>query len=254
MKNLSIILLIFFLFTACTEDEDIYDLPVWSPTDNGYELVWEDNFNGFEIDRSKWDYRAVGKTRHRAIVDSSTVYLDGKGNLIIELSEKDGTFYVGQLTTQHKHSFKYGYFECSVLLNQKAGMHSAFWLQSDKVVEGGIPSIHGTEIDVFEYLATEPGMIYSTVYWDYNNLKSIQKVTSVPQISSGYHTFGVEWTPNEYFFYIDNRKVWRTAAAVSQVEQYLILSTEYTGWAGEANAQELPDKVVFDYVKVYSKK
>lgn len=242
------------LFTACFEEEDIYAQPPWYPTENGYELIWEDHFDGDEIDKAKWDYRAVGTTRNKAVVDSNTVYLDGEGHLAIELCEKNGTFYVGQLTTQHKQSFKYGYFECYALLNKQRGMHSAFWLQSPLVTKGADPAIYGAEIDIFEYLAIEPNNIYKTVWWDYQNMKSTQKVTSVPNIGKGFHTFGLEWTPEEYVFYIDNSEVWRTSKAVSQIEQYIILSTEYSGWGGDPNPYTLPDKVIFDYVKVYSKK
>lgn len=196
---------------------------------------------------------AVGHTRNRAIVDTSTTYLDGKGNLVIELYEKDGKFYIGQLTTQHKQMFKYGYFECNVLLNKKAGMHSAFWLQSPKIKEGEDTAIYGTEIDIFEYIATDPGGVYTTLHWDYTNLKSLGQRTYIPQVDNGFHTFGLEWTPNEYTFYVDNRQIWKISAAVSHIDQYIILSTEYNGWAGDANPKDLPDKVVFDYVKVYSK-
>ena len=254
MRPLSIFMLIPLFFTMCSKEEDIYASPQWTPTDHGYKLVWEDNFDGDEIDNSKWDYRAVGTKRGNAIVDSSTVYQDGEGHLVIELSEKNGIFYVGQLTTQNKHSFKYGYFECNVLLNKQSGMHSAFWLQSPKIGGGENPSIYGTEIDIYEYIAINPEKVYTTIHWDYKNLKSESKVTIIHEINNGFHIFGLEWSPDLYIFYVDNREIWRTSTAVSQIEQYIILSTEYKGWGGKANPQELPDKVVFDYVRVYSKK
>lgn len=252
MKNILIALLILSCSTACG-DEDFYDTPPWDPTEHGYKLVWEDNFDGVEIDRTKWDYRAVGNTRHRAIVDSNTVYLDGKGNLVIELCERNGKFYVGQLTTQRKHLFKYGYFECNVYLNKQHGMHSAFWLQSPKVTMGEDTSIYGAEIDIFEYVANDPGGVYTTVHWDYQDLKSLGQRTYIPQVHNGYHTFGLEWTPERYTFYVDNRQIWQITRAISQIDQYIILSTEYNGWGGDADPKNLPDKVIFDYVKVYSK-
>ena len=252
MKNLLITLLLLTCFTSCG-DEDFYDMPPWTPTDHGYKLIWEDNFDGVEIDKTKWDYRAVGNTRHKAIVDSNTVYLDGKGNLVIELCERNGKYYIGQLTTQYKHLFKYGYFECNVYLNKQPGIHSAFWLQSPKVAMGEDPSIYGAEIDIFEYVANDPGGVHTTVHWDYQNLKSLQQRTYIPQVHNGFHTFGLEWTPEKYTFYVDNRQIWQLTRAISQIEQYIILSTEYSDWGGDANPANLPDKVIFDYVKVYSK-
>lgn len=226
MKNLLIILFMLVFFVACSDEEDIYALPIWSPVENGYELVWEDNFDSNNIDKTKWDYRAVGNTRNWAIVDSSTVYLDGEGHLVIELCEKDGEYYIGQLSTQNTQLFKYGYFECNVSLNKEVGMVSAFWLQSPEIGQGEDPTTYGAEIDIFEYLAKDNNTIYNTVHWDYGNLKSTNKKTSISGISSGYHTFGLEWTPEEYIFYVDNRQVWKTSTAISHVEQYIILSTE----------------------------
>lgn len=251
MKNVLLLLLALTSVPACN-DKDFYDMPLWSPTEHGYKLVWEDNFDGNQIDRTKWEYRAVGKTRGRAIVDSSTIYLDGNGNLVIELKEKDGKFYVGQLATQNKHLFKYGYFECNVYLNKQPGIHSAFWLQSPNVLMGD-PAVNGAEIDIFEYIATDPGGVYNTVHWEYKDSKSISQRTYIPQVDQGFHTFGLEWTPDKYTFYVDNRQIWQLTRAISQIEEYIILSTEYIGWGGDANPKRLPDKVVFDYVKVYSK-
>jgi len=256
MKKILISLFTFLLsISSCSKEDDFSSLPLWSPTDHGYELVWEDNFDSTAIDRTKWDYRSVGSTRGMAVVDTSTIYLDGEGHLVIEFSEKDGTFYVGQLTTQNKQLFKYGYFECNVMLNKQPGMYPAFWLQSPKIGGGEDPSIYGAEIDIFEYKVIDSNSIYNTVWWNYgDNIKGKQNKTLIPQINVGFHKFGLEWTPEEYVFYVDNKEIWRTTSGVSQIEQYIILSTEYKEWGGGgANPQTLPDKVFFDYVKVYSR-
>jgi hypothetical protein len=36
------------------------DIPV-----EGYELTWSDEFSGNQLDRTKWDYRGLGKNRTR---------------------------------------------------------------------------------------------------------------------------------------------------------------------------------------------
>jgi beta-glucanase (GH16 family) len=77
---------------------------------------------------------------------------------------------------------------------------------------------------------------------------------TVPAIETGFHTFGLLWTEKEYVFYVDNREIWRTATAVSQTEEYLLLSLELTGWGGDPALATLPDDVAFDYVRVYQKK
>ncbi|HEY0770654.1 MAG TPA: glycoside hydrolase family 16 protein, partial [Sphingobacteriaceae bacterium] len=77
------------------------------------------------------------------------------------------------------------------------------------------------------------------------------KLTS---IGMGYHTFGLEWNQNQYIFYVDGKETWRTSTAVSQIPQYMILSTELTGWGGDPETGNFPDQVVFDYVRVYQPK
>ncbi len=75
-----------------------------------------------------------------------------------------------------------------------------------------------------------------------------------PDIVNGFHVFGLEWTDDEYIFYVDGKETWRTTTAVSQRSEYLILSTELTGWGGDPDTAVFPDQVLFDYVRVYASK
>jgi beta-glucanase (GH16 family) len=62
---------------------------------------------------------------------------------------------------------------------------------------------------------------------------------------------GLEWTEREYVFTIDGRETWRTDKGVSGTPEYIILSTEVGSWAGDIRKAQLPDRVMFDYVRVY---
>jgi hypothetical protein len=55
-------------------------------------------------------------------------------------------------------------------------------------------------------------------------------------------------------FYVDDKETWRTTTAVSNIDEYIILSLELTGWGGDPAKATLPDEVVYDYVRVYQKK
>ena len=50
--------------------------------DGNWKLVWNDEFDGTELDRTKWDFRMsmMGK-RHYAWSDKA-VHLDGNGNVV----------------------------------------------------------------------------------------------------------------------------------------------------------------------------
>ncbi|MGB9836946.1 MAG: exo-alpha-sialidase [Candidatus Saccharicenans sp.] len=221
-----------------------------------YRLVWQDEFDAPVIDPRKWNYRAEGTVRALATVSRDTISLDGQGHLAISVIKgPDGKYYVGQLGTEGLFETTYGYFECRAKMNSEVGPHVAFWLQSPDMSQGGDPAENGAEIDIFEYHRRTPGKIYHTVHWGGYGEGHKQEGTeiSVPSIDTGFHTFGLEWTPAEYIFYIDGRETWRTATAVSHRPQYLILSTELTGWGGDPSQSSFPDAVIFDYVRVYKR-
>lgn len=224
---------------------------------SGYELIWQDEFDGTRIDQDKWNFRAEGTVRALATVSGRTIKPDGRGHVAISIiKDDDGKYYVGQLGTQGLFETTYGYFECRARMNSQLGPHVAYWLQSPDMGQGGDPTVSGAEIDIFEYHRRTPGLVYHTVHWGGYGQNHRQEGAEIPVagIETGFHTFGLEWTPYEYIFYIDGKETWRTRTAVSHRSQYLILSTELTGWGGDPAQGQFPDAVVFDYVRVYKPK
>lgn len=224
---------------------------------NGYKLVWSDEFDGMYVNTAKWNYRAEGTVRNYGTVSRNTISLDGKGNAIIQVTkDNNGKYYIGQLGTQGLYETTYGYFECRAEMNKSLGPHVAFWLQSPTLGKTLNPATDGAEIDIFEYHRKEPGLIHHNIHWDgygENHKQTGKKVPNFP-IGTGFHTFGLEWTKDEYIFYVNGIETWRTSTAVSQRSQYIILSTELTGWGGDPATGSFPDAVKFDYVRVYKPK
>ena len=74
----------------------------------------------------------------------------------------------------------------------------------------------------------------------------------MPELTEGFHNYGLLWTPEEYVFYVDGKEVWRSkAGGVSQVPEYLKLTEEIGDWAGDIRKANLPDYFEVDYVRVY---
>ncbi len=220
-----------------------------------YNLVWEDKFSGRELDKNKWSYRVLGK-RKKGFSVKENVYLNGFGKLVIKIDKIDDKYTIGQIGTHKTFSTKYGYFECRAKMHKRLGAHAAFWLQSATIDQVGNPKKNGAEIDIFEYHNKTKDVVHQTIHWDgyKEHHKYKHHKTKIPKISKGYHTFGLEWTPEEYVFYVDGKETWRTKEAVSNIPQYMILSTELSGWGGDITKEKLPDKVLFDYVRVYKRK
>jgi len=219
-------------------------------------LVWSDEFDGTALDTTKWIYRGLGP-RKGGVNVREAVALDGQGHLVLTTRKVGGKYHTGMIATQGKHAWTCGYFECRVEFQAQLGHWSAFWLQSPRLgAVVGDTKQSGTEIDIFEYLVKRGDKIQHTLHWDGygKHHKSAGHVPGVPGLSKGWHTVGLEWTPKEYVFYVDGKETWRTDKAVSGTPQYIILSLEVGGWAGDIAKAALPDSVRFDYVRVYKRK
>ena len=230
-------------------------LPAHIRTD--YKMVWNDEFDGKEVDTTRWNYRAEGTVRNCATVDRRTIALDWNGHLVISvMKDSAGKYFVGQLGTQNIFETTYGYFECRAMMNTSKGPHIAYWLQSPTMSTVGNPAVNGTEVDIFEYHKMNPDSIYHTIHWNGygTSHQQVGAKAKVDGIAEGFHSFGLEWTATEYIFYIDGKETWRTSTAVSQRTEYMILSTELTGFGGAPSLGTYPDSVVYDYVRVYKPK
>lgn len=247
-------ILIVVIFAACNKQ----DLNLPSHIRKEYKLVWSDEFDGTEIDQTKWNYRATGATRGYAVVAEDNCFLNGEGQLVIETRQDGEDYFVGQVGTQNTYLATYGYFECRAKMNDELGPHVAFWLQSPTYGQQiGNPAESGTEIDIFEYHVNKGvNVVYHNLHWDGYAADHQHAGTEVyiDGVEEGYHTFGLEWTPEEYIFYVDGEETWRSTEAVSQRSEYMILSAELTGWGGDFSHSNFPDPVVFDWVRVYQKK
>jgi beta-glucanase (GH16 family) len=224
---------------------------------DGYSLVWRDEFDGAKLDETKWRYRGDGSVRKLGRVARGTVSLDGKGHCLIRVQrDGKGGYLIGQIATQGIFAQTYGYYECRAEMNRSLGPHVAFWLQSDSLGKTGDPARDGTEIDIFEYHRKQPGTVFHNLHWDgYGEKhKSHGHKIALPEIGSGFHTFGLLWTAEEYVFFVNGRETWRTSKALSRRDQYVILSAELSGWGGNPAEGTFPDEVRFDYVRVYQKK
>ena len=225
------------------------------PEETGYELFWEDEFNGHKLDEEKWAVRGVGP-RAAGYVSSDAVNVKN-GCLELGAFEENDSIKVGAIGTQGKFMTKYGYFECRAQLQKSEGNWSAFWIQSTGIAQGEDPAKFGTEIDIMEFFKKSgEDMVSHNLHWAYGpNQKSIGGLLShVKGVSEGFHTFALEWTPEKYSFFVDGLKYYEVTEAISHIEEYIILSMELPKTLEDLANSTLPDVFLVDYVKVYKKK
>ncbi len=125
------------------------------PEKEGYELFWEDEFNGNMLDSSKWLVRGVGP-RGVGYVSSDAVEVKN-GVLKLHAFMENDSLKVGAVGTQGLFETSFGYFECKARLPETTGNWAAFWIQSPKISQGEDPARYGTEIDIFEYFKAQGG-------------------------------------------------------------------------------------------------
>lgn len=222
-----------------------------------WKLTFNDDFEGSEIDWTKWSYCPEEPRVNGACYWSNQeAFVDGEGHLILQVSERDGKYYAGAVRTLGKFEQKHGYFEIRCQLEKEEGFWTALWLFSQTVFNVGEDGRDGTEIDIMESAYKRKGEITHTLHWNgyEEHHQHVPCNIKVPEVFEGFHTFAVEWNEEEYIFYVDNCETWRTTAGgVSQVASYIKLSVEVGEWAGDIKKAKLPDALIVDYVKVYQR-
>ena len=241
----------------------------------GYRLVFEDEFDGDELDTDAWVYRANGSRRggynapDQVKVKDGNLYITaqyrGENDLPADASANYGEgWYVGMIMLREK--YKQGYFEIKCICNDSPGFWSAFWIQADHPYDalsrGGVG---GAELDIFESLNYGARFKHNSVT---QTVHCCRESTVPPALDScnlgsfkgndiyhTYNTYGLKWTEEEYIFYINGVETARCAWAdgVSEVEEYVIVSLEIP------EAEKLPTDTsvttdfIVDYVRIYQK-
>lgn len=227
---------------------------VFNPEASGYQLVWEDNFEGTQLDTAKWKTRMNGP-RRIGYNDPSMTKVEN-GNLLLMYDIRKDSILAGAVGTGDTYRPVYGYFECRAKLQKGAGLWSAFWFQAPLISDGEDPGKFGAEIDIFEYFKERGNDVLThCIHWAYGpNQKSCgPMISNLKGLSEGFHTFALEWTDTQYSFYIDGLKFHEKTEGISHTEEYMILSMELPGQLEAIKNACAPDTFMVDYVKVYQK-
>ena len=224
-----------------------------TPKSMGYKLVWDDQFNGKKLDNSKWEIRNIGPVRIG--YNSAEAVKVEDGYLKLHALQKGDSILGCAVGTAKHFMTKYGYFECRAQLQESSGVWAAFWIQSLMIAKGEDPSLYGAEIDIFEYFAAMGDTMTHAIHWAYGpNMRSVGGMKShLKGLGKGFHTFGLEWTPEKYSFFIDGYKFHEQTQGISNIEEYLILSMELPSKRENLANTIFPDVFIVDWVKVYKK-
>ena len=260
--------------TENKEEEQTTDLSY-----EGYNLKWEDRFEGESLNRDDWNVELHDpgwvNNELQSYVDSpENIYLQD-GSLVLKpvenVSEDGSVSYTsGRINTQHKHDFKYGLFEARVKVPEGQGFLPAFWMMpTDENLYGQWPRCG--EIDIMEVLGNNTDTSYGTIHYGNPHSESQGSYTLDEGLfSEEYHVFDVEWEPGKISWYVDGKLIhtednWYSATegqgeitypAPFDQPFYIILNLAVGGnWPGNPDdTTDIKNSAYYiDYVKVYQK-
>jgi beta-glucanase (GH16 family) len=223
-----------------------------APAGKEWKLAWQDEFNGTNLDETKWNRLGDSKRRDGYWIKDDA-YVSGKGTLILRTRKDGDRFTCGAVDTNHKFEHAFGYFVARCKMPKQSGHWPAFWMMCNGVSKVGDEGRDGTEIDIVE-IPWRDGKVTMNLHWDgYGKAhKTAGTSKTLPELTEGFHDYGLLWTPEEYVFYVDGKELWRSqAGGVSQVPEYLLLTEEIGTWGGDIKKADLPDYFEIDYVRVY---
>jgi len=211
------------------------------PAEDGWRLVWSDEFDGAAIDRGKWDFDVDcwggGNNERQCYTDKRSNAAVTGGKLVITARKEKATgpafplsqrgdpakakaeasreFTSARLVTRGKAAWTYGKIEVRAKLPQGQGTWPAIWMLPED-------SHYGTwaasgEIDILE--AVNLGVrcdtcaggienrILGTLHfggqWPGNKYKGDE--TALPVPLDGFHVFGIVWEKGKIVWTVDGK-------------------------------------------------
>jgi uncharacterized protein (TIGR03437 family) len=240
---------------------------VWAPAlaQTTWQLVWSDEFNGpanSPPDPTKWTYD-LGATGwgNDELEDYTNLianaYLDGQGHLDIHVESTSTGYTSARLKTQGLFTVKYGRIEARIKLPFGQGIWPAFWMLGSDITSVGWPACG--EIDIMENIGSTPSTNYGSVHAPNYNVTALYTLLNGQQLSSDFHRYAIQWSPEAITFYVDGtsyQTIAQSTAGASWVFNtpfFLILNVAVGGdFPGSPNATtQFPQDMLVDYVRVY---
>jgi beta-glucanase (GH16 family) len=198
----------------------------------GWHLTWHDEFDGTELDRTKWDFDlGNGFYDYRAHAwvpgwgnEELQYYTDDRRNVEV----RDGALHIralreplhgcgytsGRIKTRHRDGTSlfaqaYGRFEFRARVPHGKGLWPAIWMLPQDEAYGGWAA--SGEIDVMEIVGEKPHEVLGSVHFG-SSFPHRELVTHTRAIPGGgtvadFHVYAVEWEPGEIRWLLDG-EVW----------------------------------------------
>jgi len=263
-------------------------LVAWPALAANWKLVWADEFDQpGRPDPAKWTYETGFVRNHEAQLytrDRAENARVENGVLILEarkehfknpafnpaatnspnpqLSREFAEYTSASLTTRGRASWTGGRIEVRAKLPAGRGTWPAIWTLGTNFAQVGWPACG--EMDIMEFVGFDPGIIHANVHTrKYNHARHNGRggQTAVPDASTAFHVYALEWSTERLDFFVDDRKYFScvnektgVAAWPFDRDQYLILNFAIGGdWGAQEGIDDaaFPQRFEIDYVRIY---
>ena len=230
------------------------------------KLIWEENFNGSELNTTIWNYElgdgcpsicGWGNNEKQSYTNSN--HTVSNGMLTIEIKKENENYTSTRITTAKKKEFQYGRIEARAKIPVGKGIWPAFWMLGSNIKEIGWPKCG--EIDILEYVGREPHMAFTSLHTQDSHGNTINtKKTTISNIEEGFHLYAIDWTKDKIVFLIDDKEVYTFQPAPKNENTwpfnqpfYIIVNAAVGGNFGghEIDDTIFPQKFEIDYIRVY---
>lgn len=234
-----------------------------------YALVWNDEFNAGQLDKSVWSKIWRSKADWAVHMSSAdTLYALDDGNLVLRgmvnniLPNDNAPFLTGGVWSRYRKSFGFGRIEIRAKFDVAEGFWPAIWMLPQ--VNSALNWPYGGEIDIMEHFRDKP-TVDQTVHSSYTvNLRKGNQPPHVaypPYEEGEFNTYGVERFQDSLVFFVNGRRTFNYPRfrkgedgqfPFSQHDYYLILDAQ-VGRDGSpgVDTAKLPVELRVDYVRYY---
>jgi beta-glucanase (GH16 family) len=237
------------------------------------DLVWSDEFDGNELDESKWEVQlGTGASVGLYLWGNNEAQFYRKENITVENGMLkiraqrenfgDMLYTSARIRSLNKGDFKYGRIEARIRMDNTPGLWHAFWMLPSNPSQTWPVS---GEIDIMEYVGNQSNSILHYIHFANTAGNHQYKGVDVPFTTANtqFHVYAVVWDETEIVWYIDDLETQRITRddpdagpnwPFDSNRFHILLNTAVGGnLGGNINVQALtqPRYMEVDYVRVY---
>lgn len=238
----------------------------------GYDLAWNDEFEGNQVKSQNWSFETGtgcpncgwGNNELQYYRRENTTVGEGVLTIAARQESYQGSQYTSsRLISRGLYAVQYGRIDIRALLPEGQGIWPALWMLGNTIGSVGWPECG--EIDIMEMIGgrNRENTVHGTIHWGQDgNHASTGGSTSLSAgtFADEYHVFSIEWNESSITWFLNNQEyhtVSITPTGMREFHQqfFFIMNVAVGGnWPGNPDATTVfPQKMKVDYVRVFQK-